>query len=96
MADVDLVWYLISTVLGVIFGLEVFRLLFRSHAQRLPLSTRIGCAVGGAFLGTFAGALLILGYESLGSFPKNYYVTTILATIMAVGLQKFYADQESS
>ncbi len=96
VSDVDLVWVFTSTALGVMFGLELFRVLFRSSAQRrLQFSTRFGCAFAGAFLGTFAGALLILGYESLGSFPTNYYVTTTLATIMAVGVQKFHADQES-
>jgi len=95
MSDVDLVWFSISTGLGVMFGLELFKLLFRSSAQRLQFSTRFGCALAGAFLGTFAGTLLILGYESLGSFPTNYYVTAALATIMAVGVQKFHADQES-
>ena len=95
MNDLDLVWFSISTAFGMIFGLEIFRLLFRPAAERLPLSTRAGCAFGGAFLGTFAGALLIIGYESLGTFPNNYWVTTLLATVMAVGLQKFHADQES-
>jgi len=95
VSDVDLVWVFISTALGVMLGLELFRLLFRSSSQGLQFSTRFGCAFAGAFLGTFAGVLLILGYESLGSFPTNYYVTTTLATILAVGVQKFHADQES-
>jgi hypothetical protein len=95
MSDLNLVWFSISTVFGTIFGLEIFRLLFRPAAKRLPLSTRLGCAFGGAFLGTFAGALLTIGYESLGTFPNNYWVTTLVATFMAVGLQKFHADQES-
>ena len=93
VSDVDLVWVFISTALGVMFGLGLFRLLFRSSAQRrLQFSTRFGCAFAGAFLGTFAGVLLILGYESLGLFPINYYVTATLATIMAVGVQTFHAD----
>jgi hypothetical protein len=95
MSDLNIAWFSISTVFGMVFGLEIFRLLFRPASKQLSLSTRAGCAFGGAFLGTFAGALLVIGYESLSTFPNNYWVTTLLATVMAVGLQKFHADQES-
>ena len=96
MSDLNIAWFSISTVFGMVFGLEIFRLLFRSAAKELPLSTRAGCAFGGAFLGTLAGSLLVLGYENLSALPNNYWVTTLLATVMAVGLQKFHSDQESS
>ena len=95
MDELLISWFLISIVLGVGIGLEAFKLLYRSEAQRLALSTRLGCAFGGAFLGTFGGVLLTLGFQPLASFPNNYYATTLLATIMAVGLQKFHAGQEA-
>ncbi|MBI5908788.1 MAG: hypothetical protein HY848_02365 [Betaproteobacteria bacterium] len=85
------IWFLLSTFFGTMLGLDGFKLLYRSDATRLPYSTRLGCALGGAFLGTFGGALLVLGYTNLSEFPKDYFVTTVLAIIFAIGSQKYYS-----
>jgi len=83
----------ISTICGSVIGLSAFRLLFRELADLIPIYQRIACAIGGAFLGTFAGALMSAAFPALTIWPRDYLVTFVLASAMSVGIQKFVGEQ---
>jgi len=79
-------WFVIITIGGT--ALALLLSLLSSALRKWPWSNRIGCAFGGAALGSFASALLILGYEQLGSGMLSYVVPLSISAIFGVGMQK--------
>jgi hypothetical protein len=86
--------FIVPAIFGTVIGLSIFRILYRDLAEQVSVYQRLACSFGGAFLGAFAGALLLPAFPAIADWPANWIVVTVLSVITAVGIQKFVAEQE--
>src|SRR5687768_14007220 len=70
-------WFLLVALVGTLFALAASMLL--RELRTSAWSTRIGCAIGGAALGSFAGALLLAAYLPLTSGVWLYAMPCAIA-----------------
>jgi ABC-type Fe3+-siderophore transport system permease subunit len=76
----------IPMLYGSILGASLYTLLFGKGVTARVLF--VG-ALAGAFLGSFGGMIIALGFRKNEQWPLNYWISTISATAFSVGLLRF-------
>jgi len=79
-------WFALITIAGTVVALALSSLSRR--LREWPWSNRIGCAFGGAALGSFGSALLVAAYPQLASGIWLYVVPVLVSAVLGLGLQK--------
>jgi len=79
-------WFLFVFGIGTVSALGLS--LLSTRLRSWPWSSRFGCALGGAALGTFVAAMVLLAYPSLSEGVLGHAVAAAISCTFGLAIQK--------